>query len=444
VNSDRASLALRVGALAVSATILATACAKESKAPGASAAPAPAPTAEAGGRKVLYWYDPMVPGSKFDKPGKSPFMDMELVPKYADEETGAAPSVSASAVRLSPEAVRAAGIATVPVEKAVLTREIRAVGTIEPDETKLTRVAARVSGRVEKLYADFTGQEVAAGAPLYALYGPELVATQRELLLAVENRRRLASGTAESIRSADELVSASRERLRLWGVAPREIAAMESEGEPRYAVAFVAPRGGTVLEKKVVAGEYVTEGQELYLLADLSTVWLMAQVYEHELSRISPGQAAEATVSAVPGKSFRGRVAFVDPVLDRETRSARVRIALANPRRELKPGMFGDARLETTAPPSLVVPKSALIDTGARRVVYVETSPNTFQARDVKTGESSGDRVAVLEGLAAGERVVAAANFFIDSQAQLSSGSSIQWSGALDVNVKATPAGPKP
>jgi len=219
-------------------------------------------------------------------------------------------------------------------------------------------------------------------------------------------------------------------------------AAIESEGEPRYAVAFVAPRGGTVLEKKVVAGEYVTEGQELYLLADLSAVWLMAQVYEHELSRISPGQAAEATVSAVPGKSFRGRVAFVDPVLDRETRSARVRIALANPRRELKPGMFGDARLETTAPPSLVVPKSALIDTGARRVVYVETSPNTFQARDVKTGESSGDRVAVLEGLAAGERVVAAANFFIDSQAQLSSGSSIQWSGALD--VKATPAGPRP
>jgi len=135
VNSDRASLALRVGILAVSAAVLAAACAKESKAPGASTTPAPAPTAEAPGRKVLYWYDPMVPGSKFDKPGKSPFMDMELVPKYADEETGAAPSTSASAVRLSPEAIRAAGIATVPVEKAVLTREIRAVGTIEPDET---------------------------------------------------------------------------------------------------------------------------------------------------------------------------------------------------------------------------------------------------------------------------------------------------------------------
>ena len=169
-------------------------------------------------------------------------------------------------------------------------------------------------------------------------------------------------------------------------------------------------------------------------------MWLLAQVYEHELSRLAVGQPAEATVAALPGRRFRGRVAFIDPVLDRETRSARVRIELANPKGELKPGMFGDARLETKAEPSLVVPRSALIDTGTRRVVYVETSPNAFQARDVKVGESSGDRVAVLEGLSAGERVVAAANFFIDSQAQLTSGSSIQWSGALDVGAPKTPA----
>jgi Cu(I)/Ag(I) efflux system membrane fusion protein len=375
----------------------------------------------------------MVPGSKFDKPGKSPFMDMELVPMYADEAASGATSEPSAAVRLSPEAVRAAGIATAPVERAALGRTIRTVGTIEPDETRLTRVAARVAGRIEKLYADYTGQTVAAGAPLYALYSPELVATQRELLLALENRRRLAGGTPEAVRSADELISAARDRLRLWSVAPREIAAIESSGQPLYAVDFSSPRGGTVLEKKVVVGEYVTEGQELFLLADLSRVWLLAQVYEHELSRLSVGLPAEATVAALPGRTFRGRVAFVEPVLDRETRSARMRIELANPRGELKPGMFGDAHLETKTAPSLVIPRSALIDTGARRVVYVETAPNTFQARDVKVGEASGDRVAVLAGLEEGERVVAAANFFIDSQAQLTSGSSIQWSGTLEV-----------
>jgi membrane fusion protein, copper/silver efflux system len=424
--SDRVTIVL----LALAA--LAAGCARkpESSAPAASS-PTPSVTA---GRKVLYWYDPMVPGSKFDKPGKSPFMDMELVPMYADEAAaGAASEPSAALVRLSPEAVRASGIAIAPVERASLGRTIRTVGTIEPDETRLTRVAARVAGRIEKLYADYTGQTVAAGALLYALYSPELVATQRELLLALENRRRLAGGTPEAVRSADELVAAARDRLRLWSVAPGEIATIESSGQPLYAVAFSSPRRGTVLEKKVVVGQYVTEGQELYLLADLSTVWLLAQVYEHELSRLSVGLPAEATVAALPGRTFRGRVAFVDPVLDRETRSARVRIELANARGELKPGMFGDAHLETGATPSLVIPRSALIDTGARRVVYVETAPNTFQARDVRIGEASRDKVAVLAGLEEGERVVAAANFFIDSQAQLSSGSSIQWSGALDV-----------
>jgi Cu(I)/Ag(I) efflux system membrane fusion protein len=191
------------------------------------------------------------------------------------------------------------------------------------------------------------------------------------------------------------------------------------------------------MTKMVVEGQYVTEGSEIYLLADLSSVWLIAQVYEYELGRLHVGQDAEATVSALPGKTFRGRIAFIEPVLDRDTRSARVRIALANPKGELKPGMFAEATLETPPAPSLVVPRDALIDTGARRVVYVETSPNTFAPRDVKVGEASGDRIAILEGLKEGDRVVAAANFFIDSQSQLAGGSSIQWSGALE--VKPTP-----
>jgi Cu(I)/Ag(I) efflux system membrane fusion protein len=383
----------------------------------------------------------MVPGSKFDKPGKSPFMDMELVPKYADEEGGAAES--AVKVGLSPEAIRATGVAVVPVEKATVAPEIRAVGTIETDETKLVRVSARVAGRVEKLFANFTGERVAAGAPLYTLYSPDLVATQREYLLALENRRRLAAGTAEAIRSAEDLVSASRDRLRLWGISASQIAELERRGKPELALTYRSPITGTVLQKLVVEGQYVMEGTELYLLADLSSVWLVAQVYEFELARLKTGQPAEVTVSSLPGQIFRGRIAFIEPVLDRDTRSARVRIVLPNPKGALKPGMFANALIRVPAAPRLVVPRSALIDTGTRRVVYVESAANTFTARNVTPGSTAGAWVEILEGLKEGERVVAQGNFFIDSQAQLSGGQSIQWSGALD--VKTTPAAePKP
>ena len=402
----------------------------------------PAAGTDASGRKVLYWYDPMVPGSKFDQPGRSPFMDMELVPMYADEEEGAA-GESAVRVGLSPQAIRATGVAVVPVEKASVAPEIRAVGTIETDETKLTRVAARVAGRIEKLFANFTGERVAKGAPLYALYSPDLVATQREYLLALENRRRLAGGTEEAKKSAEDLLAAARDRLRLWGIGPGQVEALEQSGQPELAMTFRSPIDGTVLQKAVVEGQYVTEGTDLYLLADLSSVWLVAQVYEFELAGLEKGLPAEAMVSSFPGEVFRGRVSFVEPVLERETRSARVRIVLPNPKGALKPGMFADAVIRVPAAPRLVVPRTALIDTGTRRVVYVETATNTFTARNVTPGSAAGDRVEILDGLNEGERVVAQGNFFIDSQAQLAGGQSIQWSGALDVQTTPT-AGPKP
>jgi multidrug efflux pump subunit AcrA (membrane-fusion protein) len=409
----------------------------------AASAPLPTPVGEIGGRKVLYWYDPMAPGSRFDKPGKSPFMDMELVPKYADEEpteTGSSASAAPS-VALSAAAIRATGVATVPVVRLPLSHEIRAVGEIAADETRLARVAARVAGRVEKLYANFTGQPVRRGAPLFSLYSPDLVATQREYLLAVENRRRLAGASEEAVHSADSLVEAARDRLRLWGISNDQIRALEGTRRPELALTFRSPVSGVVLQKSVVQGQYVAEGTELYLIADLSSVWLVAQVYEFELGRVRTGQPVVASVSAYPGREFRGKVVFVEPVLDRETRTARVRAVLPNSSGELKPGMFADARLSMPLGEPLSIPKSAAIDTGARQVVYVETSPGSFTPRPVKLGATAGDRREVLSGLREGEKVVAAANFFIDSQAQLASGSSIQWSGALDVKVSPTPGG---
>ena len=416
----------------LAAVLAAAACGRARPAPPA-ATPTPSASTDASGRRVLYWYDPMAPGSKFDKPGKSPFMDMPLVPKYADEAAPSRTGPSAAAVTLSPEAVRATGIATVPVTRGSVSNEIRAVGTIEIDETRQVRVSARVAGRLEKLFADFTGQRVEKGAPLYEIYSPDLVATEREYLLALENRRRLSEASADALHGADDLVAAARERLRLWGIGPGQIAALEQTGQPELRLVYRSPIAGTVMQKMAVEGQYVTEGTELYLLADLSSVWLVARVYEHELAGLRVGQPVAATVSALPGETFRGRIAFIDPVLDRDTRSARIRISLPNPGGRLKPGMYADARLEAPSAPALVIPRSALIDTGVRRVVYVETAPNVFTARDVTTGSRSGDSVAILAGLKEGERVVAAANFFVDSQAQLAGGSSIQWTGALDV-----------
>ncbi len=404
-----------------------------------------APGAQVGtsGRRVLYWYDPMAPGSKFDKPGKSPFMDMQLVPKYADEGTRAgAPGSQAAAppVSLSAAAIRATGVATVPVTKQDLSHEIRSVGVIEANETRLEHVAARVPGRVEKLYVNFTGQQVPRGAPLFDLYSPDLVATQREYLLALEQLRRLSStATPGSIESAQALVSAARDRLKLWGIGDEPIRRLEQTGRPDLALTFRSPISGTVLQKNVFEGQYVAEGTDLYLLADLSSVWLVAQVYEYELGRLRAGQPVEVTVSAYPGRDFQGKIAFIEPVLERETRTARVRIVLPNPRGELKPGMFANAVIQVPLGEVLSVPRSAVIDTGARQVVYVETSPGTFMGREVKLGASAGDRREVLQGLKEGERVVAAANFFVDSQAQLAGGSSIQWSGALDVKTEPTP-----
>ena len=411
---------------------------------GCGKAPAPSSQGpEKVSRKVLYWFDPMQPGTHFDHPGKSPFMDMELVPKYADEarppQDGRNPSAPAT-VELSPQEVSAAGVATAEVEPAPLYRAVRAEGVLGTDETKLVHIAARVAGRLDRLDLDFTGETVRRGAPIYAIYSPDLVSSGREYALALENLARARSGgDAAYIRSAESLAAAARERLALWGLDRDQLDRIARTGQPEADLVVRSPVGGTVLEKKVVQGQYVTEGQELFLLADLSRLWLSAKVYEQELGGIKVGQLAVARFPAFPGRDFHGRVRFIDPVLDPATRTAGVRVELPNPGGLLKPGMFATAELRVDLGRGLAIPRSAVLDTGVRQIVYVQVGPGRFAGREVRLGQAAGDQVQVLAGLAAGERVVTSANFLIDSQSQLATGQSIQWGGASEVKPQGRP-----
>jgi RND family efflux transporter MFP subunit len=399
-------------------------------------------------RKVLYWYDPMQPGTHFDHPGKSPSMNMELVPKYADETPptttapalpGGAPAAAAT-VELSPQAVSAAGVATAEVKPAALHQTIRAVGTLGVDETRLVHVAARVAGRLDRLYLDFTGAAVRRGEPIYAIYSPDLVSSGRDYALAIENLARARKGgDAGYIESAASLAAASRERLALWGLDAGQIDRLARTGRPEVDLVVRSPVHGTVLEKKVVQGQYVTEGQDLFLLADLSNLWLSAKVHEQELSGLKVGQLAVARFSAFPGHELRGRVRFIDPTLDPATRTVGVRIELPNPQGLLKPGMFANAELQVDLGRGLAIPRSAVIDTGTRQLVYVQQAPGRFVGREVRLGPGAGDLVQVVAGLTEGERVVTSASFLIDSQSQLATGQSIQWSGASERKTDGAP-----
>jgi membrane fusion protein, copper/silver efflux system len=393
-------------------------------------------------RKVLYWFDPMQPGTHFDHPGKSPFMDMELVPKYADETTTPqkGPAAGGATVELTPQAVSAAGVATATVKETALYRVVHAEGILGTDETRLVHIAARVAGRLDHLNLDFTGESVRRGAPIYSIYSPDLVSSGREYALALENLARArAGGDAGYVESAESLAQAARERLALWGLDRDQIDRIAATRRPEVDLVVRSPISGTVLEKKVVQGQYVTEGQDLYLLADLSRLWLSAKVYEQDLGAIRTGQLAVARFPAFPGREIHGQIRFIDPVLDPATRTAGVRIELPNPGGLLKPGMFANAELRVDLGRGLAIPKSAVLDTGVRQVVYVQVGPGRFAGREVRLGQAAGDQVQVLQGLATGEQVVTSANFLIDSQSQLATGQSIQWGGASEVKKEGRP-----
>jgi len=328
--------------------------------------------------------------------------------------------LSRAEVHIDPRRQQLIGVRTAPVERRALTKQIRAVGTVRYDETRLADVNVKVAGWIEELYVEYTGQLIEEGQPLFTLYSPELLTTQQEYLLALESRDQLRdSQIADARVYADRLVDAARQRLALWDLPAEEIQALEDGREPRRAMPFRSPVGGFVIEKRVIRGQHVSPGASLYTVADLSEVWVEADLYEEELPLVSEGERATVTLDAYPGEQFLGRVIFIYPYVEERTRTVRVRFTFPNPRGRLKPGMYADVALDVALGEGVVVPTNALLDSGAEQHVFVSQGGGYFEPRPVVVGLRLGDTVQILDGLDAGEIVATSATFFIDSESQL-------------------------
>ncbi len=367
-------------------------------------------------KKVLYWQAPMDPAYIRDEPGKSP-MGMDLVPVYADEE----PESEPGAIQIDPVTVQNMGVRTAPVERRSLSREIRTVGRVDYNEKRVKHVHTKMKGWVESLSVDFTGEEVKKGAPLLSIYSPELVSTQEEYLLALKYKKSLGQSTIESIaEGADSLLASTRKRLELWDITPRQIAALERRGSVKKTLTLHSPTKGVVTHKMVQEGMYVEPGMNLYTIADISQVWVYADIYEYELPWLRVGQEAEMTLSYLRGRTFQGRITYIYPFLDKKTRTVKVRMEFDNPDWELKPDMYANVKVQSVvSEATLVVPVEAVLRSGERDVVIVMKESGKFLPRNVQIGAEGEGYYQILSGLDEGDQVVTSAQFLIDSESKL-------------------------
>lgn len=369
-------------------------------------------------REILYWQAPMNPSEIYDKPGKSK-MGMDLEPVYADEAGS-----SEGMVKINPVVVQNMNVRTARVQQKNLATTVNAVGKVEYDEQKLHNVNPKISGWIEELYVDYTGKSVQGGQPLFSIYSPELVTTQREYLLALKNQEKVSSSSFETIRAGgSSLLDATRKRLKYWGIPDTEVKRLRQTGEVQKAVTLDAPVSGVVLEKNAVDGEHVQAGKAVYQIADLSTVWVQASVYDYEVPWIEEGQPAQMELSYQPGKTYRGKVAYIYPDLEDQARTVQVRLEFPNPDMELKPGMFANVQIETRPKQNVtVVPSEAIIRTGERNMAFVAKGDGSFRPRELKLGMEGGVRnneIEVLAGLKPGENIVTSAQFLFDSESRL-------------------------
>ncbi|MDD5409823.1 MAG: efflux RND transporter periplasmic adaptor subunit [Methylobacter sp.] len=416
------------------------------------------PTA-VGEKKPLYYRHPMNPQVTSTTPAKDE-MNMDYVPVYAEQPTAAAPEsgkilyyrhpmgaadtspvpkkdemgmdylpvyeselANSGQIRISPEKIQKLGVSTEILAKRTLTHSIRALGSIQIDERRVHAVTTKFEGWISRLYVNATGQAVKRGQPLLEVYSPELMTAQQEYLIARQGQQALQQGSAQARGTAKQLTDNALQRLHYWDIAPAQLQLLQSEEKPVDTLPLLAPVNGVVLEKPAQEGMRFMPGELLFRIADLSTVWLLAEVFEQDIGGVHLGQVVQVRINAYPDRLFSGKVGFIYPTLATETRTVKVRVELPNGEGLLKPGLYGSVTLAALEDRDerLAVPDSAVIDSGTRRVVLVQRSEGRFEPRIVKLGRQADGYWEVLAGLDAGDEVVTRANFLIDAESNLKS-----------------------
>jgi len=337
-----------------------------------------------------------------------------------EEATEEAPQVE-----ISPEQQQLIGVKTVRVSLKSLQKVIRTVGRIEADERKLATINTKIEGWIEKLHVDYTGRYVKKGEPLVEIYSPELLATQQEFISTLKWAGKQTGNEPVSelqkmlTKDASAALDAARQRLRLWDISEKQIKHIEQTGKPVRTLTLYSPVSGFVTQKMAIRGMKVMPGEKLFDIADLSSLWIVADIYEYELPFVKVGQPARITLSYFPGRQFSSRIDYIYPTLSAETRTAKVRLTLPNPGGRLKPQMFTNVEIRINLGKKLIIPESAVIDTGTSQIVYVDRGEGAFEPREVELGIKADGAVEVLRGIKSGEKVASSANFLIDSEAQL-------------------------
>src|SRR3990172_8796640 len=323
-------------------------------------------------------------------------------------------------INVSPEKQQLVGIRTAVAEVRPLVKKIRTVGIVTYDETRVAQVFSKVDGWVEKLFVNYTGKQVQKGQPLFTYYSPELVSTQEEYLLALDAKRTLGSSSIKEISAgADSLLESAHRRLSLWDISEDQIGELQKSRQPKRSLTLFSPISGFVIKKDVLQGMRVMPDKELYTIADLSTVWVNADIYEYELANIRIGQKAAINLSYFPGRTFNGRVTWISPVLDEKTRTAKIRLEFPNREFLLKPEMYTNAEIEIDAGKKLAIPDEAVLDSGLRKVAFLDKGDGRFEPAEVKLGGKFDGYYEVLAGLSPGERIIASAGFLLDSESRL-------------------------
>jgi Cu(I)/Ag(I) efflux system membrane fusion protein len=366
------------------------------------------------GKRILFWTCSMHPQIKLPAPGKCPICFMDLIPVYEEKKE------DISEIRFTNEERKIAEIETVPVSYRDLNVEIKLLGKVEYDETRISNISAYIPGRIEKLYVNFIGAKVEKGEKLFQIYSPDVYTYFEEYLLSLKRyNEAVEKKETSSINSEKEILESVRKKLLLLGFLPFQIDDIEKKGIPSNKIDFYSPLSGIIIERDAYEGKYINTGDILFRIADIKKVWIKLDVYEKDIPFVKTGQNVEIICEAYPEKKFKGNIIFIDPFLNEKTRTIKVRIEIDNPKEELKPGMFAHVFLKYHLGRKLSIPYTSVLLTGKRAVVFVEKEPNLFQVREIVIGQRAGDFYPVIDGLKEGERVVKKGNFVIDSTLQI-------------------------